>query len=100
MAQAEENIHKLKYRGAVDADGHILESAKCWEEYCEAKNRANAVRLKEEKDGLEYLEVNGVPSRVNRGGNFGNVAQMGKVTRNSGDFDRRIKYGDKVPLGA
>ncbi len=40
MAQTEENIHKLKYPGAVDADGHILESAKCWEEYCEAKWRS------------------------------------------------------------
>ncbi len=29
MAQTEEHIHKLKYPGAVDADGHILESAKC-----------------------------------------------------------------------
>ncbi len=100
MAQTEENIHKLKYPGAVDADGHILESAKCWEQYCEAKYRAKAIRLKEDAQGLEYLEVNGVPSRVNRGGNFGGVAQMGQVTRNSGHFDPRIKYGDKVPLGA
>jgi uncharacterized protein len=37
---------------------------------------------------------------VNRGGNFGTVAQMGQVTRNSGNFNRRIKYGDQVPLGA
>ena len=86
MARIEENIHKLKYPGAVDADGHILESAKCWEEYCEAKYRANAIRMKEDKDGLEYLEVNGVPSRVNRGGNFGSVAQMGQVSRNSGQL--------------
>jgi hypothetical protein len=96
----EENIRKLKYPGAIDADGHILESAKCWEQYCEAKYRANAIRMKEDEQGLEYLEVNGVPSRVNRGGNFGGVAQMGQVSRNSGNFDRRIKYGDKVPLGA
>jgi uncharacterized protein len=100
MAQTEEKFHKLKYPGAVDADGHILESAKCWEQYCEAKYRAQAIRMKEDEEGLEYLEVNGVPSRVNRGGNFGGVAQMGQVTRNSGSFDRRIKYGDRVPLGA
>jgi hypothetical protein len=56
--------------------------------------------LKEDKDGLEYLEVKGVPSRVNRGGNFGTVAQMGQVSRNSGNFNPRIKYGDQVPLGA
>ena len=77
MAHTEEKIHKLKYPGAVDADGHILESAKCWEQYCDAKYRTNAIRMKEDEDGLEYLEVNGVPSRVNRGGNFGGVAQMG-----------------------
>jgi len=100
MALREEQIHKLKYAGAVDADGHILESAKCWEHYCEAKYRATAIRIKEDEEGLEYLEVNGVPSRVNRGGHFGGVAQMGQVTRNSGHFDRRIKYGEKVPLGA
>src|SRR5580704_6030965 len=100
MAQTEEKFHKLKYPGAVDADGHILESAKCWEQYCEAKYRANAIRMKEDEHGLEYLEVNGVPSRVNRGGNFGTVAQMGQVSRNSGNFNPRIKYGDNVPLGA
>lgn len=100
MAQTEQEIHKLKYPGAIDADGHILESAKCWELYCEEKYRANAIRMKEDADGLEYLEVNGLPSRVNRGGNFGGVAQMGQVTRTSGNFDRRIKYGDRVPLGA
>jgi len=100
MARVEEKIHKLKYPGAIDADGHILESVKCWEEYCEAKYRANAVRMKQDKDGLEYLEINGVPSRVNRGGNFGAVAQMGQVTREKGEFDPRIKYGERLPLGA
>jgi hypothetical protein len=100
MARVEEKIHKLKYPGAVDADGHILESAKCWEEYCEAKYRANAVRMKQDKDGLEYLEINGVASRVNRGGNFGAVAQMGQVNREKGEFDPRIRYAEHLPLGA
>jgi uncharacterized protein len=100
MVRVEEKINKLKYPGAIDADGHILESVKCWEEYCEAKYRANAVRMKQDKDGLEYLEINGVPSRVSRGGNFGAVAQMGQVTREKGEFDPRIKYGERLPLGA
>ena len=100
MERPIEQIHKLKYAGAVDADGHILESAKCWEEYCEPKYRANAIRMKVDKDGLEYMEINGEPSRVNRGGNFGSVAQMGQVTRTKGEFDRRIRYGERLPLGA
>lgn len=100
MGRVEEQIHKLKYPGAVDADGHILESAKCFEECCEAKYRSNAVRIKEDKEGYEYLEINGVASKVSRGGNFGNVAQMGQVTREKGEFDRRLKYGQNLPLGA
>ena len=56
--------------------------------------------MKDDKDGLEYMEINGVASRVNRGGNFGSVAQMGQVTRTKGEFDRRIKYGERLPLGA
>jgi predicted TIM-barrel fold metal-dependent hydrolase len=99
MERPTEQIQKLKYAGAVDADGHILESKRCWEEYCDPKYRANAIRLKEDEDGLEYLEINGVPSRVNRGGSFGSAAQMGQVTRTKGAFDRRIKYGDRLPLG-
>jgi len=98
MERPLEQIQKLKYAGAVDADGHILESAKCWEDYCDPKFRAKAVRLKEDKDGLEYLEINGVPSRVNRGGSFGSTAQMGQVTRTKGKFDRRIKYRERLPL--
>ncbi|MGH8275650.1 MAG: amidohydrolase family protein, partial [Steroidobacteraceae bacterium] len=101
MAQIEEKIRKLKYPGAIDADGHILEAANCWEQYCEAKYREKAVRLKVDNAGFEYLEVNGVPSRVSRGGSFGTLAQMGQITRNSGgDFDRRTPYGSRVPLGA
>ena len=97
MARVEEKIHKLKYPGAIDADGHILESVKCWEEYCEAKYRANAIRMKQDKDGLEYLEINGVPSRVNRGGNFGGVAQMGQVTREKGELRSADKIRRKAP---
>ena len=40
MERPVEQIHKLKYPGAVDADGHILEAKTCWEEYCEPKYRA------------------------------------------------------------
>src|SRR5713101_3527512 len=55
MAQIQEVIHKLRYAGAVDADGHILESAKCWEENCESKYRANALRLREDQGWASVL---------------------------------------------
>ena len=30
-------VHRLKHRGAVDADGHVLEDAGLWDHYIEAK---------------------------------------------------------------
>jgi uncharacterized protein len=101
MAQRiEEALHHLKYPGAVDADGHILESGTCWEQHCEAKYRPNALRIKEDSEGLQYFEIDGKPSRVNRAGTFGALGLMGEVTREKGDFDPRLKYGERVPLGA
>ena len=37
MSIADEKIQKLKFSGAVDADGHILEDAGLWDRYIEAK---------------------------------------------------------------
>src|SRR6266852_2256273 len=100
MARVEEKIHKLKYPGAIDADGHILESVKCWEEYCEAKYRANAVRMKQDKDGLEYLEINGVPSLVKRCGKFAAVAQMGCVVHDESQDPREHRQRRAFRQGA
>ena len=101
MAHTEEKIHKLKYRGAVDADGHILEAADCWENYCEAKYKPTAIRVKTDEDGYQYFEIEGKPSRVSRRGQpFSSIGAMGAVTREKGSIDPRRKYGEDVPLGA
>jgi hypothetical protein len=31
------HVQKLKYKGAIDADGHILEPPDLWENYLEEK---------------------------------------------------------------
>jgi predicted TIM-barrel fold metal-dependent hydrolase len=100
MARMEEQIQRLKYPGAVDADGHILEDAKLWENYCEAKYKPVALRISDDGDGLQYFEIAGKPSRVNRKGSFGGLAAMGEVSREKGSFDPRRKYGEDVPFGA
>lgn len=100
MRETNERIHKLKYPGAVDADGHILEDKRLWEQYSEARYKPIALRVKEDEDGLEYLEIAGQPSRVSRKGTFSNIAAMGEVTREKGSFNPRRKYGENVPLGA
>ena len=69
----EEKIDKLKFPGAVDADGHILEDADLWEKYCEAKYRSTAVRLKVDDQGYDYLEICGKPYSVSRDLSWRNV---------------------------
>lgn len=96
----EEQIHTLNFRGAVDADGHILEAADLWETYCDPKYRSTAIRLKVDDQDMDYLEICGKPSRVNRGGAFSSVGSMGQVTREKGEVDRCQHYGDEFLLGA
>lgn len=100
MSRMEEQIHRLKYPGGVDADGHILEDPHLWENYCEAKYKPVALRIKDDGDGLQYFEIAGKPSKVNRKGAFGGLAAMGEVTREKGSFDPRRKYGENAPFGA
>jgi predicted TIM-barrel fold metal-dependent hydrolase len=96
----EEQIQRLKYPGGVDADGHILEDPELWEKYCEAKYKPIALRIREDDDGLQYFEIGGKPSKVNRKGAFGGLGAMGEVTRETGFFDPRRKYGENAPFGA
>lgn len=100
MARMEDQIQRLKYPGGVDADGHILEDPKLWENYCEAKYKPTALRIREDDDGLQYFEIEGRPSKVNRKGAFGGLGAMGEVTRDTGFFDPRRKYGENAPFGA
>ena len=57
-------MRRLAYPGAVDADGHILEAPDLWEQYLEPRYRERALRLRTDAQGLEYLEINGAPSKV------------------------------------
>jgi len=100
MSRMEEQIQRLKYPGGVDADGHILEDANLWEKNCEAKYKSIALRIKDDGDGLQYFEIAGKPSRVNRKGSFGGLAAMGEVSREKGTFDPRRRYGENAPFGA
>ena len=61
-------VHHLKHRGAVDADGHVLEDAGLWDHYIEARYRDRALKMKRDENGLEYLEIGGRPSKRTRRG--------------------------------
>ena len=53
------NGHSTITKGAIDADGHILEPADLWETYLEPKYRDRALRIRTDSDGLEVLELEG-----------------------------------------
>jgi predicted TIM-barrel fold metal-dependent hydrolase len=92
-----DDIRALKFEGGVDADGHILEDKNLWENYLEAKYKPKALRLKRDRAGLEYMEIEGRPSKFLSGGMFAGLSAMGntrEMARNSAD------YGGMAPLGA
>jgi uncharacterized protein len=98
MGGRPDQIRKLKYQGAVDADGHILEDAGLWDQYIEAKYKPRAVRIRKDAKGLEYLEVGGKPSKIFYGGRLGGLSAMG-TTRND-DWRALPTYGGSAPWGA
>src|SRR5262245_65126103 len=75
-------LPRIPYSGVVDADGHILEPPDLWERYLEPKYRDRAVRIRKDDRGLEYLEINGQPSKMVRNGapaTLGVMDQLGGI---------------------
>jgi predicted TIM-barrel fold metal-dependent hydrolase len=72
------DVYRIRYPGAVDADGHILEPADLWETHIEAKYRDRALRIARDENGLEYLEIGGVPSKMTRRGYPATLGRMGE----------------------
>ncbi len=90
-------IVRFPYDGSIDADGHVLEPAWLWEEYLEARYRERALRIRTDAEGLEYLEIDGRPSRRTNKGILGLLGAMGDTgVRRSPDR----RYMDHVPYGA
>jgi len=91
-----DDIRALRFDGGVDADGHILEDKNLWENYLENKYKPKALRLKRDRSGLEYMEIEGRPSKFLSGGMFAGLTAMGvtQMGRNSAD------YGGMAPFGA
>jgi uncharacterized protein len=98
MASTHDEIQKLTFTGAVDADGHILEDPNLWDRYLEAKYKSRGLGVRLDNKGLEYLEVAGKPSRIFHSGRLGGLSAMG-TTRND-DWGARPTYGSMAPFGA
>ncbi len=95
-------LPRLEVPGGIDADGHVLEPPDLWERYLEPRHRARALRIRKDEQGLEYLEIDGRPSKLIR---KGMPAGLGAMDRRGGIvYEREAKTGlayvDNAPLGA
>src|SRR5205814_8902649 len=101
MARPMHETQRLSFDGAVDADGHILEPPDLWERYLEPQYRDRAVRIRKDERGLEYLEINGKPSKMVRNGA---PAELGVMDRLGGFKCEReptgLGYLDNASFGA
>jgi predicted TIM-barrel fold metal-dependent hydrolase len=99
MTTASEPIRRLKFDGAVDADGHILEPGNLWDQYIESRYKARAVRVASTQHGSQYLEIDGRPSKIFGPGRLGGLSAMG-TTRDKGWSAEEMGYGGAAPFGA
>lgn len=95
-------LPRLSYPGAIDADGHLLEPPDLWQRYIDPKHRDVAVDVKQDADGLEYVDLAGRPSRILKGyflAGLGFMDRLGGIV-----YEREPKTGspylDNAPLGA
>lgn len=90
----------LRYSGAVDADGHILEPPDLWERYLEPKYRSRALRFIVDERGLEQLEIGGKPSLMSRRGSPSVLGAMGDPDLAAIQKDPDRTYMAEAPFGS
>jgi predicted TIM-barrel fold metal-dependent hydrolase len=96
-----EELPRLSHPGGVDADGHVLEPPDLWERYLEPSWRDRALRIRKDERGLEYLEIDGRPSKLVRNGMPAGVGSMDWI--GGYRFEREptgCAYVDNAPFGA
>ncbi len=95
-----EGVYAIRYPGAVDADGHVLEPANVWEDYIEARYRDRALRFRTDADGLEYLEIAGAPSRMTARGFPATLGRMGQTELELFEPHPDRTYMKEAPYGS
>ncbi len=95
-------LPRLGYPGGVDGDGHVLEPPDLWERYLEPKYRERALRVRKGDDGLEFVEIDGRPSKLVRRGMPAGVGMMDRLAGIVYERERKtgLDYVDLAPLGA
>jgi predicted TIM-barrel fold metal-dependent hydrolase len=95
-------LPRLSFSGAVDGDGHVLEPPDLWQRYLEPRFRDRAPTIRVDDNGLEFLEIDGRPSKIVRAGMPAGLGMMDRVAGYI--YEREVKTGlqyvDQAPLGA
>ena len=95
-------LPRLPFSGAVDGDGHVLEPPDLWARYLEPRFRKRALTIRTDDAGLEYLEIDGRPSKIVRGGMPAGLGAMDRVGGYVYEREAKtgLRYVDEAPLGA
>lgn len=93
------NNKTFPYPGAIDADGHILETPDAWEKYIDPKYKDQAIRITVGPDGLEVLEVGGRPSKYMKPGQLAAFGGMGRTPEEVAPHPDRT-YVNMAPFGS
>ena len=95
-------LPRLRYDGAVDGDGHVLEPPDMWARYVDPADRDVAMAIRKDDAGLEYLDLGrGRASKIIA---RGYPAGLGLMDRLGGFVYEREETGspyvDVAPLGS
>ena len=96
-----DELPRLEFEGGVDADGHVLEPPDLWEKYIDPGFRDRALRIVKDDDGLEYVQIDGRPSKLIRKGMPAGLGAMDAVGGFA--YEREPSgsaYLDNAPFGA
>jgi predicted TIM-barrel fold metal-dependent hydrolase len=94
-------LERFEHDGAIDADGHVLEPPDLWSRYLEPKYRPRALTIRKDDHGLEYMEIDGQPSKLIRNGTPAALAAMDRIGGIAYERERTgLLYVDQAPLGA
>jgi uncharacterized protein len=95
-----ETERPLRFAGAVDADGHILEPPDLWTTYLEPKHRDRALELRLDEHGLEELWIGGERSLMSRRGFPSTLGAMGDPDLRAMQQDPARTYLAEAPFGS
>jgi predicted TIM-barrel fold metal-dependent hydrolase len=101
MSSMERNLqYRIPYHNVVDADGHILEPPDVWEKYIDPQYRDRAIRVRVDKEGKEYLEIEGHPSKFFNLKTFTLLGSMGETAEQMAAKLQAGAYVESAPFGS